>query len=125
MEQTVDEKSRGCERREGEKLLKYVQEYERGGRGSVKCILEGPGQHIGQEGPFWWWCLTVLEGGGVLISKAEEEGTEAVIHPEVVEGGKDRSSAWVIRTAITEGACQTGRGDFSWAASSGSDDFCL
>lgn len=52
MEQTVDRKSRGCERREGEKLLKYIQEYERGGRGSVKCILGGPGQHIGQEGPF-------------------------------------------------------------------------
>lgn len=67
----------------------------------------------------------MLGGGSVLISKAEEEGTEAVIRPEVAEGGKDRSSAWVIRTAITEGARHTGRGDFSRAASSGSNDFCL
>lgn len=31
-----------------------------------------------------------------------------MIHPGAVEGGKDRSSAWVISTAITEGACHTG-----------------
>lgn len=60
-----------------------------------------------------------------LISKAEEEGTEAVIRPEVAEGGKDRSSAWVVWTAITEGAWPTWRGDFSRAASSGSNDLCL
>lgn len=67
----------------------------------------------------------MLGGSRVLISPAEEEGTEAVIRPEAAEGGKDRSSAWVIRTAITEGACQAGRGDLNRAASSGSNDFCL
>lgn len=55
----------------------------------------------------------MLEGGSVLISKAKEDGTEALIRCEVVEGGKDRISAWVIRTAITERVCQTGRGDFN------------
>lgn len=48
-----------------------------------------------------------------------------MIRPEVAEGGKDRSSAWVVRTAITEGAWLTWRGDFSRAASSGSNDLCL
>lgn len=64
-------------------------------RGGVKSILEGPGQHIGRGGATWLCWRVVIE--------AEEEGTEAVIHPEAVQGGKDRSSAWVISTAITEG----------------------
>lgn len=76
------------------------------------------------------WSVIGLSDSGIalwwgLISKAEEEGTEAVIRPEVAEGGKDRSSAWVVRTAITEGAWLTWRGDFSRAASSGSNDLCL
>lgn len=62
-------------------------------------------------------------GGGVPISKAEEEGTEAAIRPE--GGRQGRSSAWVVRTAITGGARQARRGDFIRAASSGSNDFCL
>lgn len=117
MEQTVDGKGCGCETDVWEKQLKQVQDSER------ECEV-----HFRRPWSAHWprrTHLTVLEGGSGVISQAEEEGTEAMIHPGAVEGGKDRSSAWVISTAITEGACHTGRGDFSWAASAGSNDFCL
>lgn len=52
----------GVGRCEGEEKLKEIREYKRGGRGSGKCTLEGPSQHIGQGGPFssgisvcWGW----------------------------------------------------------------------
>lgn len=105
MEQIMDGKGCGCERCEGEKQLKQVEE-------SKKEYAV----HFRRPWSAHWLrrtCLTVLEGGSGVISEAEEEETNSVIHPGAVEGGKDRSSAWVISTAITEGACHTGRGDFS------------
>lgn len=45
----------------------------------------------------------------MLISRAEEEGTEAMIRPQGAEGGKDSSSAWVGRTAVTRGLVRQGQ----------------